>query len=142
MEYIMGRKAKPGNMAPFEKILNLMVTGEPVTKEEIEILLGDELQMYLVSAYMWHVKTTAKGIVRVYKDGRNVLAYQLINTADGIKYLKDKNIYFAGDDDIQSVQTLDELKSEPEIVVAEPTPVTSKNEEILVVTEITDEQPV
>jgi len=74
----MGRKAKPGNMAPFEKILNLMVTGEPVTKEEIEILLGDELQMYLVSAYMWHVKTTAKGIVRVYKDGRNVLAYQLI----------------------------------------------------------------
>ena len=33
--------AKPGKMAPFEKILNLMVTGEPVTKEEIEKALEE-----------------------------------------------------------------------------------------------------
>jgi hypothetical protein len=136
----MGRKAKPGNMAPFEKILNLMVTGEPVTKEEIEILLGDELQMYLVSAYMWHVKTTAKGIVRVYKDGRKVLAYQLINTADGIKYLKDKNIYFAGDD--EPISTLEELKAQVQDNHIENVVIENvvKQEDELVVTEILDNQ--
>jgi len=134
--------AKPGKMAPFEKILNLMVTGEPVTKEEIEIYLGDEIQMYLVSAYMWHVKTTAKGIVRVYKDGRKVLAYQLVNTEDIVKYLKDRNIYFAGDD--EPVQKLEDLQAEPVVnIVAEtPVEVPSKIEEELVVTEITDNQTV
>ena len=59
-----------------------------------------------------------------------------------MKYLKDRNIYFAGDD--EPVQKLEDLQAEPVVnIVAEtPVEVPSKIEEELVVTEITDNQTV
>jgi hypothetical protein len=136
----MSKNVKPVKMAPFEKILNLMVTGEPMTKEEIGATLGDEIQIYRISTYMWHIKMNANGIVRVIKDGRKVLAYQLVNPADIVKYLKDKGIYFAGDADTQPVQKLEDLKAEPQVEV-QPivTETVAKTEDTLEVTEIVDE---
>ena len=135
-------KVKPVKMAPFEKILNLMVTGEPLSKEEIGESLGDEIQLYRISTYMWHIKMNANGIVRVVKDGRKVVAYQLVNPSDIEKYLKNKGIYFAGDS--EPVQKLEDLKAEPQVEESKPTvsETVSKNEDILEVTEIVDTEQV
>ena len=135
-------KVKPVKMAPFEKILNLMVTGEPLSKEEIGASLGDEIQLYRISTYMWHIKMNANGIVRVVKDGRKVVAYQLVNPSDIEKYLKNKGIYFAGDS--EPVQKLEDLKAEPQVEESKPTvsETVSKNEDILEVTEIVDTEQV
>ena len=64
-----------------------MVTGKPVTVEEIDATLGKEIYMYRLSTYMWHIKTMANGVVRAIKDGRRVTAYQLVNVEDIKKYL-------------------------------------------------------
>ena len=135
-------KVKPVKMAPFEKILNLMVTGEPLSKEEIGESLGDEIQLYRISTYMWHIKMNANGIVRVVKDGRKVVAYQLVNPSDIEKYLKNKGIYFAGDS--EPVQKLEDLKAEPQVEESKPTvsETVSKNEDILEITEIVDTEQV
>jgi hypothetical protein len=135
-------KVKPVKMAPFEKILNLMVTGEPLSKEEIGASLGDEIQLYRISTYMWHIKMNANGIVRVVKDGRKVVAYQLVNPSDIEKYLKNKGIYFAGDS--EPVQKLEDLKAEPQVEESKPTvsETVSKNEDILEITEIVDTEQV
>ena len=135
-------KVKSVKMAPFEKILNLMVTGEPLSKEEIGASLGDEIQLYRISTYMWHIKMNANGIVRVVKDGRKVVAYQLVNPSDIEKYLKNKGIYFAGDS--EPVQKLEDLKAEPQVEESKPTvsETVSKNEDILEITEIVDTEQV
>lgn len=74
-------------LKPFEKLLTLMVSGEPVTRDEIETKLGSEIYTYRLSTYIWHIKTIANGVVRPIKDGRKVTAYQLVNVDEVKKYL-------------------------------------------------------
>ena len=64
-----------------------MVSGEPVTKDEIDEKLGAEIYTYRLSTYIWHIKTIANGTVRAIKDGRKVVAYQLVNVKEVQKYL-------------------------------------------------------
>jgi hypothetical protein len=73
---------------PFQKLLTIMISGKPVTVEEIETLLGKEIMMYRLSTYMWHIKTQANGIVRVAKNGRSVVSYQLININQVRDYMR------------------------------------------------------
>ena len=73
---------------PFQKLLLVMISGKPVTVEEIESLLGKELKMYRLSTYIWHIKTLANGVVRAAKDGRKVVSYQLINVNPTRDYLR------------------------------------------------------
>jgi hypothetical protein len=80
-------RGKSTKLKPFEKLLTIMVTGKPVTVEEIDATLGKEIYMYRLSTYMWHIKTMANGVVRAIKDGRRVTAYQLVNVEDIKKYL-------------------------------------------------------
>ena len=79
--------SKTVKLKPFEKLLTLMVSGEPVTKDEIDQKLGDEIYVYRLSTYIWHIKTIANGAVRAIKDGRQVVAYQLVNVKEVQKYL-------------------------------------------------------
>jgi hypothetical protein len=79
--------SKTVKLKPFEKLLTLMVSGEPVTKDEIDQKLGDEIYVYRLSTYIWHIKTIANGVVRAIKDGRQVVAYQLVNVKEVQKYL-------------------------------------------------------
>jgi hypothetical protein len=67
-----------------------MISGKVVTKDEIETLLGDQIQMYKLSTYMWAIKTKMNGIIKVVKDGRKVAGYQLINPTDLIANSKVK----------------------------------------------------
>ena len=79
--------SKTVKLKPFEKLLTLMVSGEPVTKDEIDQKLGAEIYVYRLSTYIWHIKTIANGTVRAIKDGRQVVAYQLVNVKEVQKYL-------------------------------------------------------
>ena len=81
-------KTKTVKLKPFEKLLTIMVHGKPVTIEEIETTLGDEIHMYRLSTYIWHIKTFANGVVKAIKDGRKVTAYQITNVSEVKQYMK------------------------------------------------------
>lgn len=67
-------------LKPYFKVGKLMLTGNPVTVEEIDQLLGKEITMSKLSMYIWEIKNYAtQGIVKVQKEGRKVVSYQLIN---------------------------------------------------------------
>jgi hypothetical protein len=67
-----------------------MISGKVVTKDEIEALIGDQIQMYKLSTYMWAIKTKMNGTIKVVKDGRKVAGYQLLNPNDLIANSKVK----------------------------------------------------
>lgn len=85
-------KSKTVKLKPFQKVLNVLISGKPVTKDEIDARFGSEIQMYRISTYMWHVKTFAGGIVKSIKDGRKVTAYQLMNVEQITKYMNDNRV--------------------------------------------------
>ena len=125
--------SKKVELKPFEKLLiACMMTGNPVTKEEIDSVLGKEIYMYRISTYIWHIKTIANGVVKVIKDGRKVSGYQLMNVDEvraylklvgalGVKYTPKKN---------DVVESIDELRASK--------PIEKESIEELIVTEITN----
>jgi len=68
-----------------ELILQVLVNGGIVTKEEIEQTTQYEA-MYRLSAVMWWLKRHG-AVIRVHKDGRKVVGYELMNVADMTKAL-------------------------------------------------------
>ena len=137
------KKVKSIKLKPFEKILvATMISGKPVTKEEIDALLGHEIFMYRISTYMWHIKTVANGVVRVIKDGRKVTAYQIVNVPDVKKYMDrvgiTKSGFVAGTPVVApktaKVTKLKDLAATP---VTTPVVETAPVVETLVVTEVT-----
>lgn len=80
-------RGKSTKLKPFEKLLTIMVSGKPVTIEEIDATLGKEIYMYRLSTYMWHIKVHANGVIRPIKDGRKVTAYQIVNVDEVKNYL-------------------------------------------------------
>ena len=99
-------------LKPFQKLLTIMVSGKPVTIEEIDATLGKEIYMYRLSTYMWHIKTIVGGVVKAIKDGRKVTAYQLVNVDEAKKYMR--RVGIAGTNlaaPVKPVQSLDEIKT-------------------------------
>jgi hypothetical protein len=88
----MSKTTKAVKLKPFEKVLNVLISGQVTSKEQLDALLGKEIMMYRISTYMWHIKTIANGIIRVAKDGRKVTGYQLVNVAEATKYLVDNGL--------------------------------------------------
>ena len=123
-------------VAPFQKLLTVLVSGKPVTVEEIEATLGKEIHMYRLSTYIWHIKSHANGIVRVIKDGRKVTAYQIVNVNEMAQYLGRLGInYVPGSTTIKpSISKLADLKAEPVDPAQVDAPVVVDE---LVVTEVT-----
>lgn len=115
-------KTKKVKLAPFEKMLNVMLSGKPVTKDEFDTLLGKEIKMYRISTYIWHMKTISMCTIKVIKDGRKVSAYQLVDVNKAREYLSRKGILLGE----SKVETLTDLKAQPEVaekvVVAEAEP--------------------
>lgn len=128
------KTVKNVKLKPFEKLLvAALITGKPVTKEEIDALLGNEIYMYRISTYIWHIKTIANGVVKVIKDGRKVSGYQLVNVDEVRGYLKRVGVLDAGYvPSAKPVASIDELKTE-EVAAEVAAPV----EDELVVTEVT-----
>ena len=89
-------RGKSNKLAPFEKLMTIMVTGKPITKEEIEATLGNEIHMYRLSTYMWHIKVNANGVIKVIKEGRKAVAYQIMNPDEIKKYMNTTGINKSG----------------------------------------------
>ncbi len=83
----MTRTKSVKKLAPFQKLLTIMISGKPVSLEEMDTLLGSEIYMYRISTYMWHIKTMANGVVKSIKDGRRVTGYQLVNVKEVKEYM-------------------------------------------------------
>ena len=81
-------RGKSTSLKAFEKLITVLMSGNPVTKEEIETTLGNEIQMYRLSTYIWDIKTHANGIIKVNKDGRKIVSYQLMNVDEMKSYMK------------------------------------------------------
>jgi hypothetical protein len=80
-------KTKTMKLKPFQKLLTIMISGKPVTVDEIDTLLGKEIYMYRLSTYIWHIKTVSNGVVKAIKTGRKVTAYQLMNIDQVKEYM-------------------------------------------------------
>lgn len=83
-------KVKTVRLNHTQKLVTVMISGKIVTRDEIEALLGDQIQMYKLSTYMWAIKTKMNGTIKVVKDGRKVAGYQLLNPNDLIAVSKVK----------------------------------------------------
>jgi len=148
----MSRKST--KLQPFQKLLTVMVSGKPVTIDEIDATLGKEIYMYRLSTYIWHIKTFANGVVKPTKDGRKVTAYQLVNIDEIKEYMKrvgiDSANFTAGSKVKKPSQSklakLSDLDAQPLAPIVEETVVDVKVEEVqsvdevdLVVEEITNQ---
>ena len=120
-------KTKTMKLKPFQKLLTLMISGKPVTVDEIDTLLGKEIYMYRLSTYIWHIKTVANGVVRAIKTGRKVTAYQLVNVDQVKDYMTRVGVTGSGFTPgaivkKQSISKLADLNSKPvsQVVVDQP----------------------
>lgn len=89
-------RSKSTKLQPFQKLLTVMISGKAVTLEEIDKLLGNEIYMYRISTYMWHIKTIANGVVKSIKDGRKVVSYQLVNVEEVKQYMNRSGVTNSG----------------------------------------------
>jgi hypothetical protein len=124
----MTKAAKKIKLKPFQKLLTIMISGKPVTKDEIQALLGKEIMMYRISTYMWHIKTNANGVVKTIKDGRKVVGYQICNVDEVKQYMKRNDV------PTDYVAKLSDLKAAPAEKTVEA-PVASDELEVTEVTE-------
>jgi hypothetical protein len=136
------KTVKAIKLKPFQKLLTVMISGKPTTVEEIDALLGKEIQMYRLSTYIWHIKTNADGVVKAIKDGRKVTAYQIVNVPDVKKYMDrvgiTKSGFVAGTPAVApKAAKVTKLKDLNAIPVTTPLVETASVAETLVVTEVT-----
>ena len=120
-------KTKTMKLKPFQKLLTLMISGKPVTIEEIDTLLGKEIYMYRLSTYIWHIKTVANGVVKAIKTGRKVTAYQVMNVDQVKEYMSRVGVTGSGFTPgaivkKQSISKLADLNSKPvsQVVADQP----------------------
>lgn len=85
-------KTKTVRLNHTQKLMTVMLSGKVVTRDELNTLLGEEILMYRISTYMWAIKTKMNGVVKVIKEGRKVVAYQLLNPNEVINISKVKAV--------------------------------------------------
>jgi len=149
-------RGKSKDLKQFQKVLTVLVSGNPVTVDEIEATLGGEIYMYRLSTEIWCIKNYAGGIVKSIKDGRKVVAYQLMNVDEVKEYMKRVGINTATftpnaskkKPSVCKLAKLADLGAQPVAPIVEETAVVEvKVEEVqtgdevdLVVEEITEQQ--
>ena len=77
----MANTIRTGKQNRHEKITVTMLSGKPVTPQEIqEVFKGTDQEsvLYRLSTNIYNIRKDG-GIVKVIKDGRKVQAYQLVN---------------------------------------------------------------
>lgn len=125
-----------------ELILQVLVNGGVVTKEEIEQTTQYEA-MYRLSAVMWWLKRHG-AVIRVHKDGRKVTGYELMNVADMTKMLDARGLAAIPIKGKAKTKTKAVAKSKPVVSMnelkAEATEITAPvvQPEVSEVTEITE----
>ena len=91
-------RGKSKDPKPWERLLQVMVNGEPIQKDQVQNAINYEF-MYRMSSLILEIKLHG-GTIKVVKDGRKVVSYQLANPTEMMKYLSDR-----GFSPIQSVKT-------------------------------------
>ena len=76
----------------WEKLLVTMISGKEISKEEVAATMSNELEVYRLSTYIWCIKAIGGGVIKAFKDGRKVTAYQLMNVDEMTKYLAKRGI--------------------------------------------------
>jgi hypothetical protein len=112
----MSKTTKAVKLKPFEKVLNVLISGQVTSKEQLDALLGKEIMMYRISTYMWHIKTIANGIIRVAKDGRKVTGYQLVNVGEVKKYLEENGVLLSK---VEKLSDISEPVEQVEVIKAD-----------------------
>jgi hypothetical protein len=99
-------QAKQRKARPFEKLMLIMLHGQPVTKAEIQTLLGWSEQpvkaggpkgpkITNISSYIWDIKNVPMDgiVVRSARDGKKVESYQIVNVDVAKAYLAKRGLY-------------------------------------------------
>ncbi len=86
---LRNKQAKP---LVWEKVLEMLLTGEQVSKEAFDAEL--EHVAYRLSTFMWRIKIEG-GVVKVVKTGRKATGYQLMNAPVMQKYMDKRKKVFA-----------------------------------------------
>lgn len=88
---------RKGKVNRHEKITQVLLSGKPVTPDEIKAVFkgtNQEKVLYRLSTNIYNIRKDG-GIVKVIKDGRKVKAYQLVNytefNSDG-RYIGSLNV--------------------------------------------------
>ena len=77
----MSTMIRKGKTNRHEKITQVLLSGKPVTPDEIRSVFAgtdQEKVLYRLSTNIYNIRKDG-GIVKVIKDGRKVKAYQLVN---------------------------------------------------------------
>ena len=77
----MALTVRKGKQNRHEKITQVLLSGKPVTPDEIKSVFkgtDQEAVLYRLSTNIYNIRKDG-GIVKVIKNGRNVQAYQLVN---------------------------------------------------------------
>jgi hypothetical protein len=77
----MALTVRKGKANRHEKIAQVMLSGKPVTPDEIKSVFAgtdQESVLYRLSTNIYNIRKDG-GIVKVIKNGRNIQAYQLVN---------------------------------------------------------------
>ena len=76
--------ARKGKINRHEKITQVLLTGKPVTIEEIKsVFVGTDQEsvLYRLPTNIYNIRKDG-GVIKVHKDGRKVTAYQLVNPGE------------------------------------------------------------
>ena len=77
----MALTVRKGKQNRHEKITQVLLTGKPVSPDEIKAVFkgtDQEAVLYRLSTNIYNIRKDG-GIVKVIKEGRKVTAYQLVN---------------------------------------------------------------
>lgn len=125
-------RGKSKNAKPWERLLMVMVDGKPIRKDEVQNAIDYEF-MYRLSSLVLEIKLHG-GTIKVVKDGRKVVSYQLTNPTEMMKYLSNRGFspaqQSASNDKIKNLKDLNAKEAEKKVV--------SDEVEIVEVTEVTE----
>lgn len=80
----MTRNVHTGKQNRHEKIAVTLLSGKPVSPDEIRSVFtgtDQESVLYRLSTNIYNIRKDG-GIIKVHKEGRKVIAYQLVNFAE------------------------------------------------------------
>ena len=111
----MALTVRKGKQNRHEKITQVMLSGKPVSPDEIKAVFkgtDQEAVLYRLSTNIYNIRKDG-GIVKVIKDGRTVKAYQLVNHTEF-----DANGRYVGKQTVSSKETTVSPEKTAEAVTA------------------------
>ena len=99
-------RSKMKKARPFEKLMELMLDGNQISKDEIAKKLGwgaprgsktKGPKIYNISSYIWDIKNLPQVdgrsiVIRSIRNGKKVTAYQIVNIDDARTYLEGRGL--------------------------------------------------